>query len=550
MDNQRSILFIALIFVGLLMWQAWETDKHAATVATTAVAASAAQAANAVPSVPEVKATVPSAQDVPGAVAAVQPGGQPVTVETDLLRLELNTTGGDIRKVYLKNYPVALEQPEVKFQLLNDKAEGFFVAQSGLISKQLSLPDHHAVFTADQPSYQLEQGKNELKVSLSWDNQAGVKVIKEFTFHRDSYVIDVNFRVENTSADPLSLAMYRQLQRGNFSDQNANGMLYTFTGAVISTPENKYEKLEFADMKGWRSTQDLAQGGWAAMLQHYFLAAWLAGEKEYNHYYAKEVGAGRYVVGMTTPEQAVEAGKVGNLASSLYVGPKEQHRLEKAAPNLNLTVDYGMLTIIAQPIYWLMEQIHSLVGNWGWSIILLTLVIKLLFYKLTETQYKSMANMRRMQPKMEALKERYGDDRQKLGQAMMELYKKEKINPLAGCLPILVQIPVFIALYWVLVESVELRQTPWILWINDLSAMDPYYVLPLLMGASMYIMQKLSPAPADPMQAKVMMTLPFIFTIFFAFFPAGLVVYWLANNVLSIAQQWYITRQIEQAHAK
>lgn len=548
MDNQRSILFIALLFVGLLLWQAWEQD-HAPVAKAIPGTASAKAVASAVPELPASSATPAAGPDVPGAQASVA-SAEAVVVDTDLLKVELNTLGGDLRKTFFKHYPVTLEHPENKLQLLDDDPAHFFVAQSGLISKQTTVPDHHATFVAEQKAYQLQPGQNELKVRMHWDNQAGILVTKEFTFHRDSYVVDVNYMVKNTTPQALSLAMYRQLQRGSFEVQSANGMLYTFTGGVISNQDNKYEKLEFDDMKEWRSAQDFSQGGWAAMLQHYFITAWLADDKERNHFYARQVEEGRYVVGLTTPEQSVAAGQTASLASRIYVGPKEQHRLEKAASNLVLTVDYGMLTIISQPLYWLMEQIHKVVNNWGWTIILLTLVIKLCFYKLTETQYKSMANMRRLQPKLEALKERFGDDRQKMGQAMMEMYKKEKINPLAGCLPIVVQIPVFIALYWVLVESVELRQAPFILWINDLSAMDPFYVLPLLMGVSMFVMQKLSPAPADPIQAKMMMALPFVFTVFFAFFPAGLVLYWLANNLLSISQQWYITRKIEQAAAK
>lgn len=548
MDNQRSILFIALLFVGLLLWQAWEQD-HAPVATAIPGTAGTKAVASAVPELPASSATPAAGLDVPGAQASVA-SAEAVVVDTDLLKVELNTMGGDLRKTFFKHYPVTLEHPEKKLQLLDDDPAHFFVAQSGLISKQTPVPDHHALFVAEQKAYQLQPGQNELKVRMHWDNKAGILVTKEFTFHRDSYVVDVNYMVQNTTAQPLALAMYRQLQRGSFEIESANGMLYTFTGGVISNQDNKYEKLEFDDMKDWRSAQDFSQGGWAAMLQHYFITAWLAGDKENNHFYARQVEEGRYVVGLTTPEQSVAAGQTASLASRIYVGPKEQHRLEKAASNLVLTVDYGLLTIISQPLYWLMEQIHKIVNNWGWTIILLTLVVKLCFYKLTETQYKSMANMRRLQPKLEALKERFGDDRQKMGQAMMEMYKKEKINPLAGCLPIVVQIPVFIALYWVLVESVELRQAPFILWINDLSAMDPYYVLPLLMGVSMFVMQKLSPAPADPIQAKMMMALPFVFTVFFAFFPAGLVLYWLANNLLSISQQWYITRKIEQAAAK
>jgi len=292
------------------------------------------------------------------------------------------------------------------------------------------------------------------------------------------------------------------------------------------------------------------KGGWAAMVQHYFIAAWVPGQEETNHFYSKSLGDDLYVLGMSSAEQTVPAGSKGDFKSRLYIGPKQQDHLAAVAPHLELTVDYGLLTFIAKPIFWLLKHLHELLGNWGWSIILLTMFIKLAFYKLSAASYRSMANMRRMTPKMAQIRERYGDDRQRMSQAMMELYKKEKINPLGGCLPIVVQIPVFISLYWVLLGSVELRQAGFIFWIHDLSTKDPYYVLPLIMGISMFVQQRLSPAPPDPIQAKVMMALPVVFTLFFAFFPAGLVLYWVVNNVLSITQQWYITKSLEKATAK
>ena len=317
--------------------------------------------------------------------------------------------------------------------------------------------------------------------------------------------------------------------------------IHTYTGGVIYSKQHKYEKIKFDKMKKENLSREI-KGGWAAMIQHYFLAAWIPNKDETFHYYSRVFDNDRYVIGMTSPTYHVAAGQTKLLESELYIGPKLQTHLETIAPGLELTVDYGILTVVAKPIFWLLRTIHSFVGNWGWSIIFLTLTIKLAFYKLSETSYKSMANMRRMQPRMKALKERYGDDRAQMNKALMELYKKEKINPLGGCLPIVVQIPVFISLYWVLLDSVELRQAPFMLWIQDMSTPDPYFILPILMGVTMLIQQRLNPTPLDAIQAKLMMVLPFTFGIFFSFFPAGLVLYWVVNNTLSISQQWYITR--------
>ncbi|MEW5754860.1 MAG: membrane protein insertase YidC [Pseudomonadota bacterium] len=548
MENQRLILFIALALVGVLLWQAWET-RHAP------VPAPAATGAVPAPSVPPGEVPdMPPALSGPGAApqaqaAAAAEGGQRIRVITDVLEVELDSVGGDVRHARLLAYPVSLKNPQEKVLLMSDQPARLFVAQSGLISRSAGLPDHHARYRAESTEYRLAEGQNELKVALHWESEAGLRVTKTLTFHRDSYAIDVDYHVTNGTAEAVSLAMYRQLQRGGYVDPGENSLVYTFTGGVVSNSLNKYDKIEFDDMASWRSEQDFAQGGWVAMLQHYFTAAWLAEGTESNRFYTKALPTGTYVLGMSTPEQQIAPQAAATLHTRMFVGPKDQARMETVEPTLKLTVDYGIFSILADPLFWLLTKINDFLGNWGWSIIVLTVLIKIVFYKLTETQYRSMAQLRKLQPKMEALKERYGDDRQKMGQAMMELYRTEKVNPLAGCVPILIQIPVFIALYWVLVESVEMRQAPFILWINDLTAKDPFFVLPVLMGISMYIMQKLSPMPTDPVQAKVMMSLPFVFTIFFAFFPSGLVLYWFANNLLSILQQWYITRKLEKAAA-
>jgi YidC/Oxa1 family membrane protein insertase len=329
-----------------------------------------------------------------------------------------------------------------------------------------------------------------------------------------------------------------------------SAFIYTYNGAVVSSSWDPYEKVKYDDMATWKPEQSYNKGGWAAMLQHYFLGAWIPTKDEANHFYTKALADGRYMLGLSSEERSVAPGQSTHFNTQLYTGPKDQSRLAAIEPNLRLTVDYGVLDILSKPLFWLMSKLHGFLNNWGLSIIAITILIKLLFYPLSAASYKSMANMKRLSPKLQQLKERYGDDRQKMSKAMMDIYKKEKINPLGGCLPILIQIPVFIALYWVLLGAIELRQAPFYLWIHDLSQKDPYYVLPLLMGISMFVQQKLNPPPMDPVQQKVMQALPFIFTLFFAFFPAGLVLYWVVNNVLSITQQWYITKKLEATAGK
>ena len=391
----------------------------------------------------------------------------------------------------------------------------------------------------------MADGADTLQVPLVWRSDDGVTVTKRYTFHRGSHVVDLEHEVVNNSGSEWSGRQYRQLQRTQVAETGQSTFIYTYMGGVIYSPEEKYEKVKFEEMQ----KQDLDRtitDGWAAMLQHYFLGAMIPERAVAEHYYTKSLSNARYVIGLISPPRTVAAGERTLFGTQLFLGPKLQDEMKQVAPGLELTVDYGLLTFLAQPLFWLLKTIHNLIGNWGWSIVLVTMLIKLAFYKLSETSYRSMANMRKLAPRLQSLKERYGDDRQKLNQAMMEMYKKEKINPLGGCLPIVVQIPVFIALYWMLLESVELRQAPFMLWMNNLSAPDPYYVLPLLMGVTMLIQQKLNPAPMDPIQAKVMMVLPVVFTVFFAFFPSGLVLYWVVNNTLSIAQQWMITRRIER----
>ncbi|HMZ11750.1 MAG TPA: membrane protein insertase YidC [Plasticicumulans sp.] len=550
MENQRLVLVIALAFTAFLIWQQWITE-HApkpapAAVATTAPATPGSAEAG--------RSDVPLAPGTPAATAqnSALARGARIKVTTDVYEAEIDSVGGDLRRIGLRRYPESLEQREQPFVLMRDAGGEVFVAQSGLRAAKGAAPDHYAVYTAERSDYALTEGQDSLVVRLDWTDASGVKVVKTYTFHRGSYVIDVAETVENGSAEDWQGVAYWQLQReAPASSGGGIGQTYTYTGGIVSTPEKTYEKHSFDDLKK-TPVNETVTGGWVAMIQHYFLGALIpASQSERNVFYSLAVGGNRYVLGMSGAQLAsVAPGASSTFQSKLYVGPKIQDRMAEVAPHLELTVDYGKLTILAEPLFWALKHLHALLGNWGWAIIVLTLLLKAAFYKLSETSYRSMANMRKLGPKLQSLKERYGDDKQKLNQAMMEMYRKEKINPLGGCLPIVVQIPVFIALYWMLLESVELRQAPFMGWIQDLSVKDPYYVLPLIMGVSMFVQQKLSPAPPDPVQAKVMMAMPVVFTFMFLWFPSGLVLYWVVNNCVSILQQWVITKRIEAGEDK
>ncbi|HID48608.1 MAG TPA: membrane protein insertase YidC [Chromatiales bacterium] len=560
MDTQRLILVLALGLILYMIWDKWQIETAPRPTETTRVepAASATPVPDASLDVPEAAAVPQTKAGAPGVPQAAKQellrSGERISVKTDVFHAEIDTVGGDLRIVDLLRYPIKPQEPDKPFRLMNDTLPHLFIAQSGFASKRpaadgalTAAPNHYTVYQASRKAYQLSEGEDALTVELVWNSPDGVRFTKRYRFGRDSYLVTVDTLVENRGRQPWRGNLYQQFQRSKEEVSIGIGHIYTYTGGVIYTPEDKYQKISFGDMEDENLGLNVT-GGWQAFIQHYFLGAWVPPGDQPFTFYSRKLPQDRFVLGMTAVnELRVEPGSRQVLSNRLYVGPKVQSVLEEIAPGLELTVDYGMLTIIAKPLFWLLEKFHALVGNWGWAIILLTMLIKAVFYKLSETSYKSMANMRKVTPRMQALKERFGSDRQKLNQAMMELYKKEKINPMGGCLPILVQIPVFIALYWVLLESVELRQAPWILWIQDLSAKDPYFVLPILMGLSMFIQQKLNPTPVDPIQAKVMMALPLVFTVFFLFFPSGLVLYWVVNNTLSIAQQWYITRVVVKA---
>jgi len=475
-----------------------------------------------------------------------------IEVKTDVLAVSLDTLGGDISSASLLTYATKLNTPDDPFQLLERSAQRQYYAQSGLIGKHgIDSNTQRPRFVSSASNYQLDDNEDNLVVDLLHSTDTGVEITKRFTFYRGEYLVDVEYLIQNSSDQVWRGNLFAQIKRDNSADPAAasSGMgMVPFLGAAITSPEKRFEKISFDDMQE-SPLKTTVIGGWVAMIQHYFLSAWIPDSETQHNYSTAITKSGLNIIRFTSPETIVEPGSTETIKLQFYAGPKDQYRLEEISPGLDLSVDYGWLWWIAQPLFWLLTKIQSLVTNWGLSIILLTVLVKAGFYKLSAASYRSMANMRRVQPKMVEIKELYGDDRQKQSAAMMELYKKEKINPLGGCLPILIQMPVFISLYWVLMESVELRHAPFMLWINDLSVMDPYFVLPLIMGVSMWFQQKLNPPPPDPMQAKVMQWMPVIFTFFFLFFPAGLVLYWVVNNLLSILQQWIITRQIEKAAA-
>lgn len=562
MDNPRFFLLALLVTLSYAIWQNWQMDyneEYRKSVLPEEISKTTSEVAETGSGDTSITNEVP--ENINGnsltdantnAITPVTAGinkSQRIKVTTDVYRLEIDTTGGDIRILELLKYPKTKKETDTAIRILNDGNEGFFVAQSGLIASANSLaPTHNDQFQAASLSYTLDESMDFIEVPLVWKDPSGLQVTKIYRFHRGSYNIDVEQKISNNTASVWTGQQYVQLQRTGLEEKDKSFFVRSFTGAVIYTEEDKYEKLEFTDLED-EPVKVTTKDGWVAMIQHYFLAAWVPPRDQMTRFYSKALNNGRYVIGMVLPTNniQVDAGTTKTLVGNLVVGPKIQKDLEKIATGLELTVDFGFLTFIAKHIFWLLNKYHETVGNWGISIILVTLTIKAMFFWLSAKSYKSMARMRKLQPKLETLREKFGDDKQRMNMEIMQLYKREKVNPLGGCLPVLVQIPVFISLYWVLLESVELRQAPFILWLQDLSSKDPYFILPVLMGISMFIQQKLNPAPIDPVQAQIMRLFPVVFTIFFAFFPAGLVLYWVVNNTLSIIQQWFITRQIEKA---
>lgn len=534
MDPQKTLLAVVLSIIVLLLFQSWYSREN--TAPTVAGARSTAPA----PTPAAVSQPAAAPAQTPAVNPAVSTSGGRIQVATDVYTLQIDKSGGDIRRLALNKY-AQQEGSSAPEQLLGRNFNQLWVEQSGLVPMGATSVTP-IQFQSDQSSYRLQPGQNQLQVRLR-GHLGDLQVDKVLTFHRGSYLVDQRYEVVNQGAQPWQGQAYDQFLRDGLVQHSF--FVSVFTGAVLYQNGN-FVKETFANLD---KKPILFQTGnaWAGIMDHYFLAAVLPPQNQNTQIYARPAGNGYYVSGVAQAFPVIAPGQRAVLTQQLFIGPKEQDLLTSLDRGLIRAVDYGWLTVIAQPLFRLLAWFHGLTGNWGLAIILLTLVVKTIFFPLSAASYKSMANMRKLQPKINKLRERYQDDRQKMGEAMMELYRTEKINPLAGCLPIVVQIPVFIALYWVLLESIELRQAPFFLWIQDLAVKDPYFVLPVLMGISMIVQQRLNPPPMDPIQQKVMYILPVVFTVFFAFFPAGLVLYWLVNNLISVTQQWYILRKVEKA---
>ncbi|MFT7289086.1 MAG: YidC/Oxa1 family membrane protein insertase [Halieaceae bacterium] len=578
MDIQRTLLIGAIMLLSFMLlteWVNFKETKNAPVVTETRLTATAARGASALnsaassaeaPVLPASTVGAPamnSESDIPALPetdesSAASPLDPTTTAEgvdeqriiriyTDTLQMAIDLQGGDIIEVALPEFLARIDDPDVPFVLLESNPQRVYIAQSGLIGRDGIDSKGRANYSSQQREYRIGNAPS-LEVDLNWSDGAGITVTKRFTFQRDGYVISVDHIIDNQSQARWQGNVFGQIKRDGSpapqSDSSGMGM-QPFLGAATTTPDDRFKKFSF-DNIAKEPFRELLPGGWIAMIQHYFVSAWIPDPETTSTFSTRVTSNDFYIAGFTSPAIAVDPGSTVTANTRFYAGPKDQSSLKEISPYLELSVDYGWLWWICQSLFWLLTKIHSLVGNWGLAIILLTVTVKAAFFKLSATSYRSMANMRRVQPQLQDIREQHAGDKQKQSQAMMEMYRKEKINPMGGCLPIVVQMPVFIALYWVLMESVELRHAPFMLWIHDLSVMDPYFVLPLMMGASMWFMQKLNPPPPDPMQAKIMQWLPVIFTFFFLWFPAGLVLYWVVNNLLSMSQQYIITRQIEK----
>ena len=547
MESQRSFLIIGLALVSFLLWQSWQKDYGPQPVVPVEQQQTQ-ETSQGVPSFNENGSEdVPSSDSVPAAqpIAAAQSSNRIIEVKTDTLDLRIDLLGGDVVSADLLKFPVE-QGSDIPYSLLRS-GNGLYVAQSGLIGAQ--GPDASSsgrpVYNAQSDYY--EMTGDTLVIPLTWKNNQGLSVTKTFTFTKGQYDVNVSYSVENGTGSAATVQPYAQLKQVMEFEDDGNMFMPTYRGAAFSTEDDRYQKYSFDEIED-DNLRETTKAGWVGMLEHYFVSAWVPSQEQTNTLYSRNLKNQYAVIGVLSPSESVAPGETKTLASTLYMGPKDQESLAKIARGLDLTVDYGILFWISQPLFALLTFLHSLVNNWGVAIILITIVVKGAMYWLTKKQYESMARMRNLAPKMQQLKDRFGDDRQKMSQAMMELYRKEKVNPMGGCLPLLLQMPIFLALYWVLMESVELRHADFVLWITDLSTKDPYFVLPILTGASMYLLQKLQPTTiTDPMQQKIMQWMPVAMSVFFLWFPAGLVLYWVVNNVLSIAQQYIITKQIEKS---
>lgn len=543
MDLQRLLLFLIFSTSVFMLWTEWDRSQHPAV--------QAASVASGVPAVPSVSAA--PAEATPATAVSQLPGSEPdgktgrkITVATDIFQVEINTLGGNVQRLDLVKHRAS--EGDKPFELLDRHQGRVYVAQSGLLGK--GLPDHHAEYTSTEDNVQLPQGKDSVQVKLETTAADGAKVSKIYTFHRGSYVIDVAYQIDNTTKAPISGDAYFQLMREDFKPEGEMRFLPVYTGPAVFSQEGKLQKVSFSDIeKDKAKFIEKSKDGWVGILQHYFVAAWLPKEGEQRENYMRALGKNQYSAGVVVPFATIEPGKTATASAELYAGPAEAS-LDKIAPGLDLSVEYGLLTPIAKPIFWLLTKLHGVVGNWGVAIILLTFLIKLALFPVSAAGFRSMGKMRVVAPKLQRIKEQYADDRERQHKAMMELYKTEKINPVGGCLPILIQMPIFLSLYYSILSSVELRHAGFVGWITDLSAPDPWYVLPALMAGTMLLQTKLNPTPADPMQAKIMQTMPLVFGVMFFFFPAGLVLYSVVNSGLSILQQWVITRGLEKGAAK
>ena len=549
MDQQRPLLYFTLLFLGYLIWTTWLQD-HAPkptipeTTANGVVSQNAPSASNKQLDIPAGVATASSAtQNTAEKAASNDSQGQDIHIKTDVLDIIISSVGGSIVQADLLTYPVSLEEKNKPVRVLDRQKS--YAAQSGLISSSAELaPNHYAQFSAPQTEYQLLEGSDELIVPLTWTNGKGISVTKRYKFKKGSFLISLEQTVDNQSGVAWKGSSYEQITHSPKNKSSGMMGVRAYIGGAYYN--NKYDKVSFSDMEK-EKLSNVVKGGWVAMLEHYFVSAWIPPKEQDNTYYTNYIkDSNRYIIGVKSPEIQISPSTSANINSQFYVGPKNQAVLEKISKGLDLTVDYGVFSFVSKPIFWLMQTIHNFVGNWGWSIIFVTLFIKIIFFYPSAISYRSMARMKKMAPKIKELNERFKGDPQAKQKATMDFYRKEKINPLGGCLPMLIQMPVFMGLYWVLLESVELRQAPWLAWYHDLSVLDPYYVLPIIFGISMFVQQKLNPPQMDPMQQKIFAFLPIVFTVMFLFFPAGLVLYWVVNNILSILQQWYITKQIEE----
>ncbi|MGF7452818.1 membrane protein insertase YidC [Pasteurella bettyae] len=534
MDSRRSLLVIALLFISFLVYEQWQMDYHAPKSVATEQVQNQSVTTNA-----EMPASTSSVQ------GTVDNGthGQIISVKNDVVSLKIDTLGGDVVESSLSNYAAELHSQE-RFVLLQNKPDAVYVAQSGLIGKDgIDTTVSRAAYQVEGSDFALAEGQDELRVPLTLEKN-GVTYRKIFVVKRGSYDIEVNYEIQNQSGSAIEVQPYGQLKH-TLVESSSNMAMPTYTGGAYSSADTNYKKYSFDAMKDKNLSID-TKAGWVAVLQHYFVSAWIPNQDMDNQLYTS-TGNGLGFIGYRGPVINVPVGATETIKSALWTGPKLQNEMGQVANHLDLTVDYGWAWFIAKPLFGLLNLIQSVVSNWGLAIIGVTLVVKGILYPLTKAQYTSMAKMRMLQPKMQEMRERFGDDRQRMSQEMMKLYKEEKVNPLGGCLPLIIQMPIFIALYWTFMEAVELRHAPFFGWIQDLSAQDPYYILPILMGASMFLLQKMSPTPvADPMQQKIMNFMPLIFMVFFLWFPAGLVLYWLVSNIITIVQQQLIYRGLEK----